>query len=367
MFNRLKNLLKPFYKPGLNQVIFFITSKCNARCLNCFNWQSLNKDDDLSFDEIKKVSLGMPNFSVLLLSGGEPFLRSDLVDIVSLFHKQNKIGFVGMPTNGLLGPKILDTCQEILDKNSELEIAPYFALDGLEKSHDKTRGVPGNFKKCLESIKMLQPLKEKYKGRFTISLNTVISTNNINEISDFLEYLRKEKISDLIDSHYFELVRGNPRDPQVKNVSKEDLKKLYKNVILPYQHTVYQNRVGNKLLAWMARVNMNYLYSVQISNFLYNKKWDMPCLAGKSIAVLEAAGELKFCELRGSVGNLRQHNYDFKKLLSSPEAKKEFKEIACGQCFCTHGCFIIESAYRSPRALYFSIPWTYLKGKFFRK
>ena len=65
-----------------NLLIFFVTSRCNAKCDFCFYWDHLNHQGDLTLDEIRKISATMPPFHRLLFSGGETFMRKELVDIV---------------------------------------------------------------------------------------------------------------------------------------------------------------------------------------------------------------------------------------------------------------------------------------------
>ena len=65
-----------------NLLIFFVTSKCNAKCDFCFYWEQLNRQGDLTVDEIRQISATMPRFQRLLFSGGETFMRKELVEIV---------------------------------------------------------------------------------------------------------------------------------------------------------------------------------------------------------------------------------------------------------------------------------------------
>ncbi len=98
----IKYLKKDFF-----QLIFHVTFRCNARCRFCFNWREINqnKDKELSLEEIQKISENLPRFPWLLLSGGEPFLRSDLVDLIETFHRNNKVAHVTIPTNGISSKK----------------------------------------------------------------------------------------------------------------------------------------------------------------------------------------------------------------------------------------------------------------------
>lgn len=365
MFKRLiKALVRPLTPIELNQVIFFVTSKCNLRCQNCFYWRNLNKKTDLSFEEIKKVSDHLPNFGVLLVSGGEPFLREDLAEIVSLFRRKNKISFVGIPTNGTFTEKIVTQSRKILENNPQLSMNIYFSIDGLAKFHDQSRDRKGTLKKALASIKKINQLKEGYPN-LTVSINTVISAKNLKEIPKLISFVASQE-KNFIDGHYFELVRGDPRDASVKNISPKELKQLYEKHIFPHQKRIYQARKGNgrflPLLARLAVINLLFQYMTQYRNYALGQPWPMPCLAGKGAIVIDADGSLRLCELTKPVTNLKKERYRVKKYLASRRAQREIAKIAKEKCFCTHGCFITESMYKSPRVVFIDLPLLFLKN-----
>ena len=68
-----------------------------------------------------------------------------------------------------------------------------------------------------------------------------------------------------------------------------------------------------------------------------------PCYAGLISGVLDARGEVRMCELREAVGNVRDTGYDFGKLWFSPEADAQRKSIKAKECHCTHSCFMSSS------------------------
>src|SRR5579863_658298 len=72
-------------------LILFINSICNLTCEHCFYWKSLNRRDDLTFDEIKALSEELGTIENLNLSGGEPFIRAEFADIVRLFIRNNNV------------------------------------------------------------------------------------------------------------------------------------------------------------------------------------------------------------------------------------------------------------------------------------
>ena len=99
---------------ALDTLIFFDTSRCNSKCRTCFYWEELNARDDLSFAEIERVSQTMPRFPEVWLSGGEPSLREDLVDVLALFYRGNGVRSVNFPANGLLPEKLVGIVESVL-------------------------------------------------------------------------------------------------------------------------------------------------------------------------------------------------------------------------------------------------------------
>src|ERR1044071_1081128 len=72
-------------------LVLFINSICNMKCDHCFYWRQLNSRDDLSFDEIVRLSNELGPIENLNLSGGEPFLRRDFADICRHFIRTNGV------------------------------------------------------------------------------------------------------------------------------------------------------------------------------------------------------------------------------------------------------------------------------------
>src|SRR5712692_5818945 len=88
--------------PSLNSVFLFVTSRCNSLCRTCFYFDKLNSPDDLTFEQIARLSATAPPFRKLWLSGGEPVMRDELAEIVERFVRNNGVRHLNLPTNGLL-------------------------------------------------------------------------------------------------------------------------------------------------------------------------------------------------------------------------------------------------------------------------
>src|SRR5436190_17982316 len=130
-----------------SSLFLFVTSRCNSLCRTCFYFDKLNSRDDLTFSQIARIAETAPPFRKLWLSGGEPFMRDELAEIVALFVERNGVHNVNLPTNGLLPDKIFPTMDRMLEQCPRTSIDLNFSLDGLEDTHDSIRGVPNNFER----------------------------------------------------------------------------------------------------------------------------------------------------------------------------------------------------------------------------
>ena len=322
---------------GLFQLIFYPTFRCNARCLTCFNWKNIEsaKKDELSIEEINRISKNMPSFPWLMFSGGEPFLRNDLDEIAYIFYKNNRIRHLSIPTNALLPETIKKKTESILEKCRKISFNLVLSLDNIGSKDDKIRGVKGCFKKTMETYKLVSPLRKKYKN-FAIKFNTVITNENYKEIDKIADYVKKLKP----DMHSFDLIRGDPRDKSLKLPPESQLaaiagkiKKIYdyyggyKSLSVHYN---YLSRLSKKIM----KDNLDLTLGI-----VKQKKQLIPCYAGRVNAVIYPYGDVAFCEILKPFAGLRDFNYDFKKLWSSKKAKELRKFIKSKKCFCYHPCY----------------------------
>ena len=351
----------------LKTVILFVTSVCNAKCRTCFYWEELNQRGDLTWEEIQKLSRTMPCFTDLWLSGGEPMLRHELTEIINLFYVTNRIRWVNLPTNGLLPERTAQWVERIMVENPELHLDLNVAMDGLHEMQDSIRAVPGNFSKTLETLEAIQPCRRKYP-RLRVNVNTVICAENFDHVLEIADFV---KTRCAVDGHYFNIIRGNAKDPGLKRVPAERLPSLYKEIQKIYSY--YAPTIARRLAGIEQKVGeiyyqgtMAFHNKVQLENIESPHPWPMPCTAGETAIVIDFNGEVRACELRGKLANLRDFGCDFQKFWNTQTRKDELDSILRDQCWCTHICFIHDSLRQSPRVLLYDIPVTYLESKFGR-
>lgn len=306
----------------------------------------------------------MPPFTDLWLSGGEPSLREELVDIIDLFCRNNGVTSLQFPTNGLLTDRLETIVDRLFELHPKMTLHINLALDGYGETHDKLRGVPGNFKKALESLRALSPRRAKYPG-LRIFVNSVICKENYQQLVDLGNFIRDHFD---VDNHYFQIIRGNAMDLNLLEVPLESLKALYRQASQLHLHYSSKSRLKPKRLP-QSIFNMFYLgaflfiYETQFNNADHNERWKMPCLAGTTSAVLDHNGNLRICELREPIGNLRDYDCDFNQLWESKVRQEEVTQMQKDHCDCTHVCFIYNSLKSSSRVKLWEIPKDYLKFK----
>jgi MoaA/NifB/PqqE/SkfB family radical SAM enzyme len=251
-----------------------------------------------------------------------------------------------------------------LGNNPHIDLYLNIALDGYGETHDRIRGVPGNWEKALDCIESLYPLKEKYTDRFRLNVNTVVCAENYTEIEMLSEFMWENY---RLDGQYFNIIRGETLvGEQIKQVPPEVLPAMYAHV------SKLTKRYGERMFAADDRSkrfikNAVYAgtiithYRTQHANFQHPTAWPFPCTAGETTAVIDYNGDVRACELREKFASLVDFDYDFGALWAANERRQELAQIDGGKaCWCTHVCFIHDSMRHSPRSLLYEIPRNYL-------
>jgi MoaA/NifB/PqqE/SkfB family radical SAM enzyme len=350
-------VLECFHERRFRSLFLFVTSRCNSLCRTCFYFDKLNSPDDLTDAQIERISETAPPFQKLWISGGEPFLRDRLADLIAGFVRQNGVRNVNLPTNGLLAERTFREMDRMLELCPETSIDLNFSIDGLEKTHDSIRGVPNNF---VRTMATMQDAAERYRGirRLRRNVLTVITRENYDEVVPLAERLRD---TGLIDGHYFEVVRGQTPDASLKVLTRESLARLHRKLMPFHRHYAgnlfaHLNPAARQVATVYYLGNLQFHFDLHESCLESPEPWPMPCTAGESSIVIDHNGRFRACEMRGIVGDLHDYDFDIRRALASEAMKHEVEAIPGANCWCTHSCFIQDSSKFSKKVQLVTIP-----------
>ncbi len=166
MLSALETLrpLLPRRRARPRDAVLAVNGVCNAQCQMCSIWETEHAPSlDLSAIEALPRSLRDLN-----LSGGEPFLRDDLLDLARAARRRLPRARIVVSTNGFLTERVLRTAAAC--QRERLRIGIAVSVDGIGPMHDRVRGVPGAFRKVLATLRGLRALR--YRPRtvaFTVT------------------------------------------------------------------------------------------------------------------------------------------------------------------------------------------------------
>jgi MoaA/NifB/PqqE/SkfB family radical SAM enzyme len=303
-----------------------VSYRCNSRCKTCNVW--LLPNDDLRLDEWDRVfqSLGRAPYW-FTFSGGEPTWRDDLPDLVESAYRHCRPGIINIPTNGILDRVIPPRIERILQIAPKSEVIVNLSLDALGEKHDELRGVRNNWPRAMSTYWALKDLQRRY-GNLTLGVHTVISAYNCDLFPDLCRYVQAELKP---DSFITEIAEERVELDTV-GLAITPTAEMYTVAI-----DVLLQSLRDKQLTTVAEVTQSFRrqYYELVKRTLREHRQVIPCLAGVASAQIAPNGDVWSCCVRAeSMGNLREHDYDFGSVWKSAEADQLRRSIKAGECYC---------------------------------
>jgi len=132
--------------------VIAVTYRCDSRCNMCNIWQ-LPPGREMTPDQYRVLPETLRDVNV---TGGEPFLRDDLVDVVAEVNERCKSPRIVISTNGFQHRRIMHAAPDLLKIGRNVGIA--VSLDGIGEMHDRIRGIEGGFDRVIETLTQLRKL-----------------------------------------------------------------------------------------------------------------------------------------------------------------------------------------------------------------
>jgi MoaA/NifB/PqqE/SkfB family radical SAM enzyme len=292
------------------------------------------KEKDLKLDEIEMIFKTLGHIYFFNISGGEPFLRKDLPEIIELACRYLKPRIIHVPTNAIASERIRRLTIEILEiinrYDSRVPFTVKPSIDGVGESHDEIRGVKGNFKQLEKTIAYLKEIEKEYPN-FHLELGTVISKFNVDllpDIEDFVHSLGVQSYRNEIAEQRTEFY--NLEDPITPEAE------TYERLINEFSNKIRQNVSKKRKLAKVTE-SLRLVYYDLAVRILRENRQVIPCYAGISNVHINYDGEVWPCCVLGyskPMGFLREEDYDFQKVWNSLQADQVRKYIKDCNCAC---------------------------------
>ncbi len=328
--SNFSNLAKPY------KLTFSISYWCQSRCLTCNIWQ-IKPVNELTLEEIKEVAAKNNYLKWIEITGGEPFLRKDIVDIVKAFHENCKDLFVlTMPTNSLCNHDMVESkLKEILSLGIP-KVSITLSLDGYKELHDKIRGIPGNYDKVVDMAKRLKKLKEEYKNLFFIFGYTV-SKFNQGSLEKTIEEVKKEL--QWVTHNDFHINVGQISDSYYKN-GELDIRAEKTEVAKEIDFIIKKRKFEFGAIPIIENVFLKKLY-----NYVLTGNSPMKSRSLDASLFMDSYGNVYPSIMWGRIiGNIRNYNYSIESMWHNVDAEEVRKIINEGK---EPSCWTACEAYQS--------------------
>ena len=286
-----------------------VTYRCNARCTMCNRYKAPSKpEEEISLETIRKL----PPMYFTNITGGEPFIRTDLKDIVRELRK--KSDRIVISTNGFFTDRILDLCREFPD------IGIRISIEGLEQTNNEIRGLADGYNRGYTTLKKLREMGMKDVGfGMTVQDKNAPDLVPLYRLSD--EMGMEFATATLHNSFYF---------VEAKNIIY-DRPMVAKN----FEALINELLRSNSPKKWF-RAYFNH----GLINYLYGQKRLLPCDMSFDTFFIDPYSDVMPCngtKDKEVMGNLNTQSWE--ELWSSPEADAVRAKVR----HCDRACWMIGS------------------------
>ena len=309
-----------------------VTYRCNARCTMCNRYKAPSKpEEEISIETIKKL----PKMYFTNITGGEPFIREDLPEIVrELYKKSDRIV---ISTNGFFTDRIIKLCEEFPNVGIRISI------EGLEDTNNKIRGLEDGFNKGYSTLKKLVEMKHPDVG-FGMTVQDA-NAKDLVPLYDLSNELNMEfATASLHNSFYF---------VEAKNIIHDRLM-----VAKEFEKLINKLLESNSPKKWF-RAYFNH----GLINYIFGQKRLLPCDMAFDTFFIDPYGDVMPCngtKEKEVMGNLNKQTWD--ELWNSEQAEKVRNKVR----HCDRQCWMIGSVSPAMHKYIWKPAWWVIRHKFLR-
>lgn len=286
-----------------------VTYRCNARCNMCNRYKVPSKpEEEISVETIRKL----PQMYFTNITGGEPFIREDLKEIVrELYKKSDRIV---ISTNGFFTDRIIALCKEFP------QIGIRISIEGLEETNNEIRGLEDGFNRGYSTLVKLREM-----GMTDVGFGMTVQDRNAADLVPLYKISNEMGMefatASLHNSFYF--VESN-------------------NIIhnRPVVAGHFENLINEMLLSWNPKKWMRAYFNHGLINYIYGQQRILKCDMSFDTFFIDPYGDVMPCngtKEKEVMGNLNSQTWD--ELWHSAQAETVRKKVRC----CDRQCWMIGS------------------------
>ncbi len=299
----------------LEAISLEVTHRCICRCRMCNIWQIPRQVADLPLSHWTGLlsSPELRGLRELDITGGEPFLRDDLPELLTWICRSKPEFFPGLKTlaitsNGILTKRLLETTAEIAGPLREqgIDLVLACGMDAVGELHDQIRGLKGAWQKLSASLEGLVKLRERHPN-LILGIKSTIIPDNVHELDRIAEFAEKHRLFTIISPCIITANRfGNTMLKEELEFSAADLDAL-------------KLFFAGPAFAWNG-------HRQALQGYLETGRMEKPCSAGYNTVFVRHSGEVFPCPLiPRSLGNIESANVQ--SMLNSSQAARFRKRI----------------------------------------
>lgn len=286
-----------------------VTYRCNAKCTMCNRYKVPSKpEEEISIETVRKL----PEMYFTNITGGEPFIRDDLKDIVRELYKKSER--IVISTNGFFTDRIVDLCREFP------QIGIRISIEGLEQTNNEIRGLDDGFNRGYTTLKTLVDMGMKDVGfGMTVQDKNAPDLVELYNISD--ELGMEFATASLHNSFYFVESNNIIHDRLMVAQNFEDL-------------------INRLLESGSPKKWFRAYFNHGLINYIFSQKRLLPCDMSFDTFFIDPYGDVMPCngtKEKEVMGNLNEQTWD--ELWSSEAAEAVRKKVRC----CDRNCWMIGS------------------------
>ncbi len=309
---------------------FAVTDLCNSRCRTCNIWRK-PVENELSTDEIREFFRKSNRFSWIDVTGGEIFLRRDLLEIFrAILENCRELLLLHFPTNGILTEKIVEQTRRILEMRPP-QLVVTVSLDGPPALNDEIRGVPGDWTRAVETFRRLREL-----SRVDAFLGMTLSAYNYGRFQEAFDSVKRE-IPDLVPGEF----HLNIMHTSAHFYANTDSPALDRDRVLEDLRSYRRHRASYRSVFGL----LEKAYQGGVPRFLETGRSPLPCLSLSASCYLGPRGDVYPCSIWDRpLGNIRDVDYDLERIWSAPETLEARRAVIEERC---PGCWTPCEAYQT--------------------